>query len=49
MNQDILDAINNLAVETEKLRREVKILSNINSELKTEVYELKEKLNESQD
>ena len=40
--QNILDAINNLASETEKLRIEVSGLKKLNAELKTQVYELKE-------
>tara|TARA_R110001606_G_scaffold398851_1_gene579251 strand:+ start:312 stop:458 length:147 start_codon:yes stop_codon:yes gene_type:complete len=42
MNQEILEAINNLAIETKELRIEVKKLKEINELLKTDVYTLKE-------
>lgn len=42
--QNIIDALNNLASETEKLRIEVRDLTEINKQLKTQVYELKEKV-----
>ena len=40
--QNILDAINNLTSETEKLKTEVSELKETNGELKTEVCKLKE-------
>ncbi len=40
--QNIIDAINNLATETESLRLEVVELKKTNTALKTQVYELKE-------
>tara|TARA_R110002051_G_scaffold323854_3_gene418857 strand:+ start:755 stop:901 length:147 start_codon:yes stop_codon:yes gene_type:complete len=45
-NQDLIDAVNNLAEETNRLRLEVKDLKEINSELKTEVYELGQRMTE---
>jgi hypothetical protein len=42
MNKEILEAINNLAIETKELRIEVKKLKEINELLKTDVYTLKE-------
>ena len=45
-NQDLIDAVNNLAEETNRLRLEVKDLKEINSELKTEVYKLGQKMTE---
>lgn len=40
--QNILDAIDDLASQTEKLKTEVSDLKKINTELKTQVSELKE-------
>ena len=42
--QNIIDALNGVTSEIEKLRIEVRDLTEINKQLKTQVYELKEKV-----
>lgn len=42
--QNIIDALNSVTSEIEKLRIEVVDLTEINKQLKTQVYELKEKV-----
>lgn len=42
--QNIIDALDNLTSEIEKLRIEVVYLTEINKQLKTQVYELKDKV-----